>query len=106
MANRQGRLSGGKWAGIRSKVLKRDHGLCQSCKSRGLIRFAQEVDHIIRLSDGGSNNPDNLQSLCTACHTAKTNAENGCRRVGCDHNGYPITDVQPWGRGVKNSSGR
>jgi len=31
-----------------------------------------EVDHIIALKDGGSNDPSNLQALCLMCHRVKT----------------------------------
>ncbi|MBT3205587.1 MAG: hypothetical protein HOB14_00275 [Gammaproteobacteria bacterium] len=37
------------------------------------------VDHIIEIKDGGSQLDErNLQSLCHACHNAKTS----CERVG------------------------
>lgn len=35
-----------------------------------------EVDHIIRLDQGGSNHVDNLVALCRDCHGAKTSFEN------------------------------
>jgi 5-methylcytosine-specific restriction endonuclease McrA len=42
---------------------------------------ASEVDHIIRLRDGGSHAPANLQSLCKLHHQRKTNAERDGRAV-------------------------
>ena len=36
---------------------------------------AQELDHAVRLADGGSNDPSNLQPLCAECHHAKSTAE-------------------------------
>jgi hypothetical protein len=33
---------------------------------------ATEVDHIIELANGGTDDVDNLQPLCSACHKAKT----------------------------------
>lgn len=65
--------------------------LCQHCLARGIVRTAKQVDHKVRLADGGSNDLDNLQSLCTDCHKAKTIQENGGRTpraVGLD--GYPV----------------
>jgi hypothetical protein len=34
-----------------------------------------EVDHIVRLEHGGSNNVDNLVALCRDCHGKKTAME-------------------------------
>lgn len=33
------------------------------------------VDHVVRLIDGGTDHPDNLQLLCYPCHKLKTAAE-------------------------------
>lgn len=38
---------------------------------------AEEVDHIIPLSKGGTHAFDNLQSLCKSCHSRKTARESG-----------------------------
>ena len=83
---------------------RRDGGICQDCRSdtsalRSLLgRFRQrygreawreleirmgvwhrvelfDADHMMRLADGGSSSPDNLQTLCVFCHRAKTAAE-------------------------------
>ena len=34
-----------------------------------------EIDHIIPLSEGGSNNTNNRQYLCALCHRKKTEEE-------------------------------
>ena len=31
-----------------------------------------DIDHIVELRSGGSNEVDNLQALCPACHRVKT----------------------------------
>ena len=36
----------------------------------------EEVHHILPLSRGGTNDEDNLMSLCKSCHS-KINAKNG-----------------------------
>lgn len=51
----------------RAKVLERDGNACVWCGSPGPF----EVDHIIRYVDGGSNDADNLQTLCEPCHRSK-----------------------------------
>ncbi len=62
------------------------------------MRDAEEVDHIVRLADGGTDHPSNLQSLCEDCHKEKTAAENGARPRGCDVSGMPIDPGHPWAR--------
>jgi 5-methylcytosine-specific restriction endonuclease McrA len=34
-----------------------------------------ELDHIVPLSEGGTDHPSNLQVLCACCHAAKSHAE-------------------------------
>jgi hypothetical protein len=47
---------------------------CGACKKQLPAWF--EVDHKIRLDNGGSNNIDNLVALCRDCHGKKTAFEN------------------------------
>ena len=47
---------------------------CKHCKCKLPAWF--EVDHVIRLEYGGSNNVDNLVALCRNCHGKKTAMEN------------------------------
>lgn len=42
---------------------------CAMCKHRG--RKHLTMDHIISLSEGGTNTIDNIQPLCVRCHEAK-----------------------------------
>lgn len=76
------RIKGDTWMKIRDRILTRDQGLCVICRKAGVFRMATEVDHILPLEDGGSNDDDNLQSLDSDCHAAKTAAENTRRRNG------------------------
>ncbi|MFT4271293.1 MAG: HNH endonuclease signature motif containing protein [Pantoea sp.] len=66
---------GSKWDVIRARILKRDKGLCQDHLSRGVVRQAACVDHIIAKAHGGTDDDSNLQSLCWGCHTRKTATE-------------------------------
>jgi 5-methylcytosine-specific restriction endonuclease McrA len=59
---------GWAWSATRSAWL-RAHPDCAVCGAR-----ATEVDHVVPRSLGGRDR-DNLQSLCQACHRAKTTAE-------------------------------
>ena len=65
------------WARIRRRILDRDGWRCSTCGRAARL----EVDHRIPLEAGGHpTDPGNLQVLCTACHIAKTRAENRARR--------------------------
>ena len=67
------KLSTGQWARLRAFVLHRDQYRCQKC---GKLGKNLECDHVIPLVDGGTNDPSNLQALCTDCHMDKTWNEN------------------------------
>ncbi|MBI5023805.1 MAG: HNH endonuclease [Candidatus Omnitrophica bacterium] len=53
-------------------VFKRDQFTCVLCGRSG-IGVKLEVDHKNPLSKGGSNNTDNLQTLCFECNRGKRN---------------------------------
>jgi len=70
------RTRGRKWMRIREGVL-RANPLCVECQRRGELAAAAEVDHVVALADGGTD--DLLQSLCKTCHDAKSAAEANAR---------------------------
>lgn len=83
--SRHARGYGTAWDKLRKVVLRRDMWLCQECSRHGRTTPAKDVDHIKRKADGGTDQLDNLQSLCRPCHIAKTRAENqGLDEVGLD----------------------
>ena len=55
-------------------VASRQGWCCNDCKNQLPAWF--EVDHVVRLENGGSNNVDNLVALCRDCHGRKTAMEN------------------------------
>lgn len=55
-------------------VASRQGWTCNDCKNQLPAWF--EVDHVVRLEHGGSNNVDNLVALCRDCHGRKTAMEN------------------------------
>jgi 5-methylcytosine-specific restriction protein A len=63
---------GHAWRKLRKTILHRDGHLCVSCKRSDRYVPATDVDHIITKASGGTDNPDNLQSLCRKCHRTKT----------------------------------
>lgn len=48
---------------LRVRVFERDGG-CVRCRTRANL----SVHHVVHRSKGGSNDPSNLQTLCTPCH--------------------------------------
>lgn len=85
----------------------RMHPLCLHCERRGRITAAAEVDHIIPLHEGGSDDDSNKQALCQPCHKDKTARDMGYVARGADLNGCPISATHPWnsppGAGKKSS---
>lgn len=49
--------------------------LCVKCEARGIVRQWDQLDHIVPLFKGGSDDDGNLQGLCTPCHAEKTAAD-------------------------------
>lgn len=60
------RIRGRRWRRIRSRVLERDGYRCTSCGRAGRL----EVHHVRPVRHGGSNEPENLRTLCRRCHHA------------------------------------
>lgn len=87
--SRHERGYGYQWTKRREQVMQRDRYLCQPCERQGRVTPAKQVDHITPKAKDGSDDFDNLQAICDACHTAKTKAEaSGKRVIGAD--GWPI----------------
>ncbi len=75
------RLRGRPWSRIRQVILLRDP-LCLACLRNGVTIASVEVDHIVPIEKGGSDDDSNLQGLCHDCHTAKTADEQRVRFGG------------------------
>ncbi len=68
------------WPQRHARVLKRDHHRCQHVREdtgRKCGRHANQVDHIIRPDDGGTDDDRNLQALCEWHHQRKSSSEGG-----------------------------
>jgi len=90
--SRHARGYGRRWELLRAHVLATEP-LCRLCCAKGRVTPATAVDHVIPLSEGGSDDPSNLQPICESCHAAKSAADRGARlrpRIGVD--GWPVDE--------------
>lgn len=95
--NRHQRGYGNPWDKLRIRILTRDRYLCQTCLTQGRPTVASQVDHITPKAQGGTDDPDNLASICHQCHKAKTAAESrGRQSTGYDASGYPLDKGHHW----------
>lgn len=76
-----GRTSTTIWKNMRILALQRDGHQCQIRGPRCIIA-ATQVDHVIPVSQGGTDQLPNLQSVCPPCHKQKTAREANAGRVG------------------------
>ena len=65
------RLQGYLWEEIRQRILERDHFRCVSCGSQDRC----EVDHVVAIALGGTDEDDNLQTLCYVHHKIKSKTD-------------------------------
>ena len=69
-----------EWKHVREQVMTRDGRLCQDCLKQGRIVPAEEVHHIIELTQHNITDPaislnfDNLVALCRECHRGRHNS--------------------------------
>ena len=55
-------------------IASQQNWLCGTCKNQ--LDYTFEVDHIVSLDNGGTNDIQNLKALCPSCHRKKTSWEN------------------------------
>lgn len=79
------RNRGRAWMRLRLVVLN-EEPLCRVCLTHHRTTASAEVDHILALEHGGTDDRDNLQGICTECHKIKHGA---MPRIGTD--GWPLT---------------
>jgi 5-methylcytosine-specific restriction endonuclease McrA len=53
---------------VREWIFRRDQSRCVRCAST----FDIQIDHIVELASGGTDEAENLQTLCKWCHLIKT----------------------------------
>ncbi|WP_312529475.1 HNH endonuclease [Paracoccus sp. (in: a-proteobacteria)] len=113
--SRHDRGYGSAWDQLRLLALERDKRLCVQCLLGGRPVPAHSVDHILPKSKGGTDDLDNLQSLCRSCHAAKTAREGAAAQAALRLEAEPsigpdgrLIIPQQWGysipRGVRPSA--
>jgi 5-methylcytosine-specific restriction endonuclease McrA len=58
------------WIRLKQFVYERDGGLCQYCKQQTEYKDTH-CHHTLELSEGGTNHPTNLKTLCIPCHKSR-----------------------------------
>lgn len=85
--DRQPRTRGRRWMRLKHVVLV-EEPICKICGRAASV----QVDHIIPICKGGTDERSNLQGVCEECHEEKTRKDLGLKkkpqRTGLD--GYPI----------------
>jgi len=76
MLLRRGRRAASK--GARKLILERDGYRCTRCGASDTILH---IHHIIPFSEGGSNAPENLATLCIRCHAEEHSDNLGIRSI-------------------------
>ncbi len=70
---------GRAWKRIRDRYAQ-EHPLCEICNENGRLTPADEVHHILPISQGGMHDKNNLMALCKSCHN-KIHLDLGDRQI-------------------------
>ncbi|WP_342352390.1 HNH endonuclease signature motif containing protein [Burkholderia aenigmatica] len=90
------RLRGDAGVKQRSRIRLRDNYTCQNPECGIAVRTG-EVDHIISLEDGGTNDDENMQLLCIDCHKKKTATDRRyVLKSGSSADGLPTNSSHHW----------
>ncbi|WP_407691555.1 HNH endonuclease [Robbsia andropogonis] len=88
------RLTGRAGTAQRTRIRKRD---CYQCRICSIAVRVGEVDHILALVNGGTNDDSNLWLLCYDCHRDKTRSDLGYKvKTAIKPNGMPINPGHHW----------
>lgn len=96
------RVNSRKWRTLREWIFNRDKEICQICKRKcNRINYDSgkiQCDHIEPKEVGGSDNPNNLQTLCLKCHMEKTKKDIGYQ--------YPTKFCESCGKEISKKRGK
>lgn len=89
-----GKGRGGRpWRRLVARVKRRDNYQCQICKRPQWETPDIECDHIVPVSQGGTDAMSNLRMLCKECHAEVTRAQIRAatsKKVQIGVDGWPI----------------
>lgn len=70
-----------KWRKYRNAFMQ-ENPICKHCEENdGIVVPATHCDHILAIEDGGDKwDWNNLQALCSSCHSKKTRKEVSARK--------------------------
>lgn len=88
------------WRAVRAAHLKIEPW-CRMCRQVGQRTAATDVDHIVRIRDGGKRlDHANLRSLCSTHHKSKSGRESHglTEKYGATVTGMPADPNHPWNR--------
>lgn len=63
--------------------------LCRACHAAGRSTVAEEIDHIVPLFKGGTDDFANLQPLCKSCHADKSRQDGSAEKPEIGLDGWP-----------------
>ena len=71
---------------LRLEILYRDHFICRDCGATYSDTGGRfEVHHVVPVSEGGKDLPENLITLCAECHLKRhssgSNLTKGCKNL-------------------------
>ena len=64
---------------LRRQIVSEQWAFCDACHDP-LEAGTAEIDHIVPVACGGTDDPQNLHALCPNCHARKTRSEPAVRR--------------------------
>lgn len=79
-----------EWRTARALAFRVYGNACLNCGD-----LATEIDHIIEVANGGTDDIENLQPLCSTCHKTKTSEFNSKRLKKVENNGFFWRDAPP-----------
>jgi 5-methylcytosine-specific restriction protein A len=68
---------GRPWRRLRESILNRDPLCVNLFGIKDHVALSTDVDHILPVAQGGTEDASNLQGLCHSCHSRKTANEVG-----------------------------
>ena len=73
MSSETPRTATDEWKWLRREVIIRDEYTCQDCGAKGAAEGSAqlEVHHITPVSEGGTDDKENLVTLCDSCHSER-----------------------------------